>query len=80
MIARAESPLAQYEHRVRRIPIVDEEDRAIGIVAQAGLALKDKPERVSKTVAEISNHPAFDCSLTNPRGGRNLAAGFHTCL
>jgi CBS domain-containing protein len=42
------------EHQVRRIPIVDAEDRVIGIVAQADLALKDKPERVSKTVAEIS--------------------------
>jgi hypothetical protein len=33
----------------------DAEDRVIGIIAQADLALKDnKPERVSKTVAEIS--------------------------
>lgn len=45
---------AMQEHQVRRIPIVDGEDRVIGIVAQADLALKDKPERVSKTVAEIS--------------------------
>lgn len=42
------------EHQVRRIPIVDAEDRVIGIVSQADLALKGKPERVSKTVAEIS--------------------------
>jgi CBS-domain-containing membrane protein len=42
------------ERQVRRIPIVDAEDRVIGIVSQADLALKDKPERVSKTVAEIS--------------------------
>jgi len=42
------------EHQIRRIPIVDAEDRVIGIVAQADLALKDNPERVSKTVAEIS--------------------------
>jgi CBS domain-containing protein len=42
------------EHQIRRIPIVDENDHVIGIVAQADLALKDKPERVSKTVAEIS--------------------------
>lgn len=42
------------EHQIRRIPIVDADDRVIGIVAQADLALKDKPERVSKTVAEIS--------------------------
>jgi CBS domain-containing protein len=42
------------EHPIRRMPIVDREDRVIGIVAQADLALKDKPDRVSKTVAEIS--------------------------
>src|SRR6266567_4765180 len=42
------------EHQVRRIPVVDGEGRVIGIVAQADLALKDKAERVHKTVAEIS--------------------------
>ncbi len=42
------------EHQIRRIPIVDADDRVIGIVAQADLALKDTPERVSKTVAEVS--------------------------
>jgi CBS domain-containing protein len=45
---------AMQEHRVRRIPIVDGEGACIGIVAQADVALKDKPEKVSKTVAEIS--------------------------
>jgi len=42
------------EHQIRRIPIVDGDDHVIGIVAQADLALKDKAEKVSKTVAEIS--------------------------
>jgi CBS domain-containing protein len=42
------------EHQIRRIPIVDAEGGVIGIVAQADVALKDKSERVSKTVAEIS--------------------------
>jgi CBS domain-containing protein len=42
------------EHQVRRIPVVDGENHVIGIVAQADLALKDKPERVHKTVADIS--------------------------
>ena len=42
------------EHQVRRIPVVDKENSVIGIVAQADLALKDKAERVHKTVAEIS--------------------------
>jgi CBS domain-containing protein len=48
---------AMQEHQIRRIPIVDSENRLIGIVAQADLALKDKPEKVSKTVAEISKSP-----------------------
>jgi CBS domain-containing protein len=42
------------EHQIRRIPIVDGEGRVIGIVSQADLALKDKPEKVAKTVAEVS--------------------------
>jgi len=45
---------AMHEHRLRRIPIVDAQGACIGIVSQADLALKDKPERVSKTVAKIS--------------------------
>ena len=46
------------EHQVRRIPIVDEDGRVIGIVSQADLALKDKPEKVAKTVAEVSQPPS----------------------
>ena len=42
------------EHQVRRVPVVDGQDHVIGIVSQADLALKDKPEHVSKIVAEIS--------------------------
>jgi len=42
------------QHQVRRIPVVDGEERCIGVVSQADLALKEKPEKVSKTVAEIS--------------------------
>jgi len=45
---------AMQEHQIRRIPIVDGDNHVIGIVAQADLALKDKAEKVSKTVAEIS--------------------------
>jgi len=46
---------AMQEHQVRRIPVVDAEDRCIGIVSQADLALKEKrPEKVSQTVAEVS--------------------------
>jgi CBS domain-containing protein len=42
------------EHQVRRVPIVDGNDGVIGIVAQADLALKEKPDRLWKTLAEIS--------------------------
>ena len=42
------------QHQVRRIPIVDAADCVIGIVSQADLALHDRPERVSRTVAAIS--------------------------
>ena len=42
------------EHQIRRVPVVDGENRVIGIVAQADLALKEKPEKLYKTVAEIS--------------------------
>lgn len=42
------------QHQVRRIPIVDAQNCVIGIVSQADLALRDKPERVSKTVTAIS--------------------------
>ena len=45
---------AMQQHQIRRIPVVDAEGRCIGIVSQADLALKDKPEKVSKTVTEIS--------------------------
>ncbi|HEY1526953.1 MAG TPA: CBS domain-containing protein [Candidatus Angelobacter sp.] len=45
---------AMQEHQLRRIPVVDGDGRCIGIVSQADLALKDKAEKVSKTVAEIS--------------------------
>ncbi len=39
---------------VKQSKTADLSTRVIGIVAQADLALKDKPERVHKIVAEIS--------------------------
>jgi CBS domain-containing protein len=41
-------------HQIRRVPIVDGEGRCIGILSQADLALHEKPEKISRTVAEIS--------------------------
>ncbi len=51
------------EHQVRRIPVVDGEGRCIGIVAQADLALKEKPDKVSKLLAEISKPAAVAPSV-----------------
>lgn len=45
---------AMQRHQVRRIPVVDEQGRCVGIVAQADVALNRGPQQVSKTVAEIS--------------------------
>jgi CBS domain-containing protein len=45
---------AMQEHQIRRVPVVDEEGCCIGVVSQADLALKEQPEKFSKTVAEIS--------------------------
>jgi CBS domain-containing protein len=42
------------ERQVRRMLIVDGDGRVIGIVSLADLALKDKPENVARTVAEVS--------------------------
>lgn len=43
------------ENKVRRIPVVGEGDRIVGMIAQADLALDTRDERkVGKTVEEIS--------------------------
>ena len=54
---------AMQEHQIRRVPIVDGENCCIGIVSQADLALKDKPEKVHKTVAEISKPESSSPSI-----------------
>lgn len=43
------------EHQLRRIPIVDGNDRLIGIIAQADIATRvDEPEKTHEVVEEIS--------------------------
>lgn len=42
------------EHQVRRIPVVDNQGRCVGIVAQADIALHAPAGIVAKTLAEIS--------------------------
>lgn len=43
------------EHQVRRIPIVDENDRLVGIIAQADIATRiEEPNRTAEVVESIS--------------------------
>lgn len=43
------------EYQVRRIPVVDNQGRILGMIAQADIALKvGKPEEITETVQEIS--------------------------
>jgi CBS domain-containing protein len=42
------------EHQVRRVPVVDDNERIVGIVAQADVALQSSDETAGKVVEEIS--------------------------
>ena len=43
--------------QVRRVPVVDEENRLVGIVSQADVALEAKEKDVGEMVGEISKPP-----------------------
>lgn len=45
-------------HQVRRLPVVDEDNRLIGVVAQADVAKEAKEKDVGHMVEEISQTPA----------------------
>ena len=46
---------AMAEHQLRRIPVVDDDYRVVGIISQADVATRvDKPEETAKMVKEIS--------------------------
>jgi CBS domain-containing protein len=46
---------AMSHHQLRRIPVVDHDDRIIGIIAQADVATRtDQPEKTAEMVKEIS--------------------------
>lgn len=43
------------QHHIRRIPIVDDQDRLVGIIAQADIATRiDQPQKTHEVVEEIS--------------------------
>ena len=46
---------AMAEHQLRRIPVVDNENKIVGIIAQADVATRiDQPEKTAEMVKEIS--------------------------
>ena len=46
---------AMSEHQLRRIPIVDNDNKILGIIAQADVATRvDKPEKTAEMVKDIS--------------------------
>ena len=56
---RADDPLADVlstmeKNRIRRVPVVDEQDRLVGIIAQADVAWVGKAPDVAELVREVS--------------------------
>jgi CBS domain-containing protein len=46
---------AMAEHRIRRIPVVDHDNKVVGIIAQADVATRaDQPAKTAEMVKEIS--------------------------
>ena len=50
-------------HQVRRIPVVDDENRLVGVVSQADIALEAKEKTVGRVVEDISKPPEGPRSL-----------------
>jgi CBS domain-containing protein len=50
---------AMAEHQLRRIPVVDKDERMVGIIAQADVATRvNQPEKTAEMVKEISQASA----------------------
>ena len=45
------------QHQIRRLPVVDDENRLVGIVSQADVALGAREKAVGEMVEEISKPP-----------------------
>jgi CBS domain-containing protein len=54
-------------YKVRRLPVVGEDDRLIGIVAQADIAIEAKEKKAGQVVEEVSK----------PRQGPRMTRGRH---
>ena len=51
---------AMAEHQLRRIPVVDNDNKIVGIIAQADVATRaDDPEKTGEMVKEISQEQPF---------------------
>ena len=51
---------AMTKHRLRRIPVVDHDNKIVGIIAQADVATRlDEPEKTGEMVKEISQDQPF---------------------
>lgn len=51
---------AMAEHQLRRIPVVDHDNRIVGIIAQADVATRvDEPEKTGEMVKDISQEQPF---------------------
>jgi CBS domain-containing protein len=51
---------AMAEHQLRRIPVVDNDNKIVGIIAQADVATRvDEPEKTGEIVREISQEQPF---------------------
>ena len=60
---RADAPLAEVvatmeKHRIRRVPVVDEQGACLGIISQADVAWRGAERDVSELVREVSRGPA----------------------
>ena len=44
------------EHRIRRVPVVDEQGYIVGIVSQADIVLKTTPQRAAEVLQQVSAH------------------------
>jgi len=66
------------QHQVRRLPVVDDENRLVGVASQADIALEAKDKSVGEMVAEISKPPQEARQLHLDENGEGFDfLGFH---